>query len=54
MSDSLNYSISTGAQEAARKSISANRNILLKRAQEILNASTSAHARYLGRQPLGL
>lgn len=54
MSDSLNYSISTGAQEAARKSISANRNILLKRAQEILNASTSAYARYLGRQPLGL
>lgn len=54
MSDSLNYSISTGAQEAARKSISANRNILLKRAQEILDASTSAHARYLGRQPLGL
>ena len=54
VSDSLNYSISTGAQEAARKSISANRNILLKRAQEILNASTSAHARYLGRQPLGL
>lgn len=54
MADSLNYSISTGAQEAARKSISANRDILLKRAQEILNASTSAHARYLGRQPLGL
>lgn len=54
MSDSLNYSISTDAQEAARKSISANRNILLKRAQEILNASTSVHARYLGRQPLGL
>lgn len=54
MADSLNYSISTGAQEAARKSISANRNILLKRAQEILNAPTSANARYLGRQALGL
>lgn len=54
MADSLNYSISTGAQEAARKSISANRDILLKRAQEILNASTSAHARYLGRKSLGL
>lgn len=54
MADSLNYSISTGAQEAARKSISANRNILLKRAQEILNAPTSANARYLGRQALRL
>lgn len=54
IADSLNYSVSTGAQEAARKGKSVNRNILLKRAQEILNASTSAHARYLGRQPLGL
>lgn len=54
IADSLNYSVSTGAQEAARKGKSVNRNILLKRAQEILNASISADARYLDREPLGL
>ena len=54
MSDSLNYSVSTGAQEAARKGKRANREILLKRAQEILNSSSAAQARALGRKDLAL
>lgn len=54
MSDSLNYSVSTGAQEAARKGKRANREILLKRAQEILNSSSAAQARDLGRKDLAL
>lgn len=54
IADSLNYSVSTGAQEAARKGKSVNRNILLKRAQEILNTSSAEVARYLGKKSLGL
>ncbi len=54
MSDSLNYSVSTGAQEAARKGKRTNREILLKRAQEILNSSSAAQARALGRKNLAL
>lgn len=54
IADSLNYSVSTGAEEAARKGKSVNRNILLKRAQEILNTSSAEVARYLGKKSLGL
>lgn len=54
IADSLNYSVSTGAQEAARKGKSVNRNILLKRAQEILNTSSAEVARGLGKKSLGL
>nr|DAH49689.1 MAG TPA: hypothetical protein [Caudoviricetes sp.] len=54
IADSLNYSVSTGAEEAARKCKSVNRNILLKRAQEILNTSSAEVARYLGKKSLGL
>lgn len=54
MADSLNYSVSTGAQEAARKGKKTNREILLKRAQEILNSSSAAQARALGRKSLAL
>lgn len=54
IADSLNYSVSTGEQEAARKGKSVNRNILLKRAQEILNTSSAEVARYLGKKSLGL
>lgn len=54
IADSLNYSVSTGAQEAARKGKSVNRNILLKRAQEILNTLSAEVARYLGKKSLGL
>lgn len=54
IADSLNYSVPTGAQEAARKGKSVNRNILLKRAQEILNTSSAEVARGLGKKSLGL
>lgn len=54
IADSLNYSVPTGAEEAARKGKSVNRNILLKRAQEILNTSSAEVARYLGKKSLGL
>ncbi len=54
MADSLNYSVSTGAQEAARKGKTTNRKILLKRAQEILNSSSAAQARALGRKSIAL
>lgn len=54
IADSLNYSVSTGAEDAARKGKSVNRNILLKRAQEILNTSSAEVARYLGKKSLGL
>lgn len=54
IADSLNYSVSTGAEEAARKGKSVNRNILLKRAQEILNTLSAEVARYLGKKSLGL
>lgn len=54
IADSLNYSVSTGAQEAARKGKSVNRNILLKRAQEILNTLSAEVARVLGKKSLGL
>lgn len=54
IANSLNYSLYTGAQEDAREGKSVNRDILLKRAQEILNTSSAEVARGLGKKSLGL
>ncbi len=54
ITDSLNYSVSTGAIEALRKGKSVNRKLLLNRANEILQSQSASNARSLGRRNLGL